>query len=193
MGRLFSPKVLRNKLTVLSPAKDGTIWWIEKSWQWIKIHQNTLQHSRLYTIEVGVGAESWQWIKTHQVNLNSWVHNDTKTACVPNVRCYRINSLFRTLTIKGKNQALILLFSCELSLAEEDKFRIIPAGKWRRNNMTLQPLVHEWIQVIILTAAWVIIKETTRLWTSSGVVLKKKPQDQWFLNVADHWKHLRIL
>ena len=29
--------------------------------------------------------------------------------------------------------------------------------------MTLQPLVHEWIQVIILTAAWVIIKETTRL------------------------------
>lgn len=60
---------------------------------------------------------------------------------------------------KSKASRLILLFSCELSLAEEGQFRIILAAKWRRNNMTL----HEWIQVIILTAAQVIIKETRRL------------------------------
>ena len=64
---------------------------------------------------------------------------------------------------KSKESRPILLFSCDLSLAEEGKFIIIPAGKWKRNNMTLQSLVHEWIQVIILTAAQVIIKETSRL------------------------------
>lgn len=103
-GGCSPQKYSGTNLYVLPLAKDGTIWWIEKSWQWIKTHQNTLKHSHLYIIEVGVGAESWQWIKTHQVNLNSWVHDDTKIACVPNVRCYRINSLLWMLTVKAKNQ-----------------------------------------------------------------------------------------
>ena len=158
--------------------------------------QNTSKYSKTQS---SVHNRSWcgSWIMAVDQNTSSkfkfmsswWYKNSMCT------QCKMLQNQLTTLNAnsKSKESRPILLFSCDLSLAEEGKFRIIPAGKWRRNNMTLQPLVHEWIQVIILTAAQVIIKETSRLWTSSGVVLKKKPLDQWFLNVAEHWEHLRLL